>query len=166
MPPKRTTRIHTPSTVPNFIILPMQIGYIRLLKRNINLEALKMIEVILLDKGTAKTIVVVMAVLGFIGAAMAIIGGLAMLFFGGMFLGVEGGGMFAALGSAAAVFMLLWGLISVWIYYKFLTLTNWARIVVIVFAVVQLLSFPIGTVIGALYIYFLAFNNDVKALFK
>ena len=141
-------------------------NYLRLLGRNINTKTLDMVEVILLDKGTAKTIVLVISILGFIGAAMAVLGGLAMILFGGMFMTAEGAGVLGALGGAAGVFMIIIGIIQFWIYFKLMKLVNWARIVVIIFAVLSLFSFPIGTILGILIIYFLALNKDVRKLFK
>jgi len=121
-----------------------------------------------LEKQTAKTIVLIIAILGFIGAGMALLGGLAMVFFGGVFFEsmMQGAEVFAVLGGLAGVMLILIGALELWIFYKFLKYANWARIVVIILSVLMLFNFPLGTVLGALYIYFLAFNEDVKKLFK
>jgi hypothetical protein len=129
-------------------------------------EILSGIEVIFLDKGTAKTIVLVISVIGFIGAAIAILGGLARIFFGGTFLTEAGAGVLGALGGATGVFMIVIGIIQFWIYFKLMKFVSWARIVVIIFAVLSLFSFPIGTILGILIIYFLGFNKDIRQLFK
>ena len=44
-------------------------------------------------------------------------------------------------------------------------LKSWSRAAAIVLAVVQLIGFPIGTIIGGLTIYYLVTDDDAKAAF-
>lgn len=75
------------------------------------------------------------------------------------------GGALGAMGLVAGIVVLALSAVVAWIVWKLWQLTNWARIVLIVFAVLGLLSFPIGTIINGIILYFLAFNKDVKAAF-
>jgi hypothetical protein len=84
-----------------------------------------------------------------------------MLTAGGGFLGLdEGGGLLAALGAIGIIigliyFLIAWGL---W------TLKPWARMMAIIFAVIGLLSFPVGTVISIIILWYL-FKPEIKAAF-
>lgn len=75
----------------------------------------------------------------------AIVGSLAIMF--AMFVIIVVGAIFAAVG---------WGL---W------QLADWARIGALVLAILQLPGFPVGTVIGALTLWYLLSDPDAKVAF-
>jgi hypothetical protein len=123
-----------------------------------------------MDKDTAKLIVKILAILSFIGAATMLIGGL-MMMFGGSFLaafiplGVLSGAL-GFLAAAAGIVLVALGVLELFVGLGLWKFKNWARIVSIVFAVIGLAGWPSGTIFGAVIIYLLAFNKDIKALFK
>ncbi|MBI2148563.1 hypothetical protein HYU23_02690 [Candidatus Woesearchaeota archaeon] len=122
-----------------------------------------------MEKSSAQTVVKVISILYWIGAGLGAIGGLLMLF-GGSAIGMTGfasisglfGGLFAAMGIVMIAFAVLGFFVGLGLWRN----RNWARITAIVLGVIGLLSFPIGTIINAIIIYFLAFNKDVKNLFR
>lgn len=128
-----------------------------------------------MDKSTAETVVKVWAILSWIGAGLSAIGAIGMLFFAGsgmmMLLpdldevGAETGAM-GAFGIFFAVLMIGFAVLYFFVGLGLWRRQNWARITTIVLSVLSLLSFPIGTVIGALGIYFFGFEEAVKNLFR
>jgi hypothetical protein len=64
------------------------------------------------------------------------------------------------------VFAALIAAASMYIAYKAYRREEWARIGMIVLGAISLLSFPLGTILGAAHIYFFGFNEDVKALYR
>ncbi len=127
-----------------------------------------------MDKGTAKVIVQVLAVLSGIGGVFAILGGIFMAIGGTAFTAMMpmqdmpagAGGVMGAVFIIAAIFILIFGALYLLIAWGLWTFKNWARIAAIVLSVIGLLGFPIGTVISAIVIYLLAFNKDVVKQFK
>lgn len=120
-----------------------------------------------MDKNTAQTVVKVLAVLYWIGAALTIIAGLFMLF-GGSALGLISGlagGLLAGLIAVMGVVFLIVGALYVFVGYGLWKFKNWARITAIVLAVLGLISFPLGTIIGIIVIYLFGFDKGVKSLF-
>ncbi len=121
-----------------------------------------------MDKNSAQTVVKVISVLYWIGAALGVIFGLMMLVGGsavGMMGSLVGGGVFGGLIAVMGVVMIVLAALGAFVGYGLWRYKSWARIVAIVLAVIGLLSFPIGTIINAVILYFVAFNKDVKALF-
>ncbi|HLC86634.1 MAG TPA: hypothetical protein VJG30_05080 [Candidatus Nanoarchaeia archaeon] len=121
-----------------------------------------------MDKNTAQTVVKVLAVLYWIGAVFGAISGLAMLFGSGA-LGFTSGGLLGGfLGGFAVlmgIVMLVIAALEAYVGWGLWNFKNWAKITAIVLAVIGLLAFPIGTIVGIVVIYLLGFNNDVKSLF-
>jgi len=120
-----------------------------------------------MDKNTAQTVVKVLAVLYWIGAGLSALGALMSLFGSG--LGMMGGGvfggLFGALMSIIGIVMLALAVLYAFVGYGLWMHKNWARIVALVLAVIGLLGFPIGTIVGAVIIYLLGFDKEVKDLF-
>ena len=121
-----------------------------------------------MDKSSATTAVKIIAILYWVGAALGIITGIAMIF-GGSFLGSmmpTGGGFMAGLFAIWGLILFVIGVVNIFVGLGLWKFKNWARIVAIVFAVISLLSFPIGTIIGIAIIYLLVFEKTVKSLFN
>jgi hypothetical protein len=112
------------------------------------------------------------AVLAWIGALFAAIAGLYMFGIGGMMGGaMMGTDMMGGLGGGAflavvGVFMLLVAVFEAFVGYGLWTHKPWARIAALVMSVINLVSFPIGTIIGAVGIWLFGFEPSVKGLFK
>lgn len=121
-----------------------------------------------MEKGQAEMVVKVLAILYWIGAAFSAIFGL-MALFGGSALGALGGmfgGFFGAFVAVFGVVLIVLAALYAFVGRGLWQHKSWAKIVAIVLAVLSLLSFPIGTIVGAATIYFLGFNEEVKALFE
>ena len=119
-----------------------------------------------MNKNTAEKVVKVIAVLYWMEAVLAFIGALASLF-GSSFFGTAIPGVFAtALLSIIGIVMIFIALLDAFVGYGLWKHKNWARIIAIVLAAIGLLSFPIGTILSILVIYFFGFNKEVKNLFK
>ncbi len=122
-----------------------------------------------MDTKSAETVVKIFAILSWIGAVFAVLGGLGMLL-GGSFLSSLGGGLFGGvLGGLVVVMgiiMLVIGVLEAFVGFGLWQHKNWARITVIVLGALSLISFPLGTIIGILEIYFFGFDKTVKGLFK
>lgn len=132
-----------------------------------------------MDKKTAETIVKFFSIIGIVFSALGVVAGLIILL-GGQFLGgmldMAFGGMSGLLGGAIAitgVIIIILSALFIWIYTKLMKYTNWARILLSVFAVIGfiggILSLPIS-IINFLYegafIYFFLIDKDVTALYK
>lgn len=137
-----------------------------------------------MNKSTAELWVKIIAILGYIGAALGVIGGIIMLF-GGSFittmvpmfdqsLEAIGGAavltvVFVISGIIAIAFSIFGFIVSLNLWKH----KNWARIVMIIFAVLGIISgltsLPgglISLVIEGGILYLLAFSKDVIKLFK
>lgn len=126
-----------------------------------------------MEQQTAQTIVKVFAVLAWIGAAFSILSGLGMLLGSGPLAALMSNGgdaaaasLLGALGAALGVVMLVVGALYVFVGRGLWKHKSWARIVTLIFAVLSLFAFPIGTIIGAIEIWLFGFQKDVKGLFK
>jgi hypothetical protein len=129
-----------------------------------------------MEVNTAQTVVKVFAVLNWIGAAFAILGGLAMValgpaLFSGMLDSTEAGlaGIIGGSIIFVGIIFIVLGIISVFVGRGLWQHKNWARIVVLVFAVLSVLSIVggnvFGALIGALQIWLFGFDKTVKGLF-
>ena len=121
-----------------------------------------------MENDSAKSVVKVFAVIAWFGAALNILAAIG-LFLGGSGLAAIAGSQYAKLFAGASIFLavilLIMGLIEAYAAWGLWTYQNWARIAVIIISVLNLLNFPIGTVIGLITIYLFGFNEDVKRLF-
>lgn len=129
----------------------------------------------------ATSVVKVISILGYIGAGFGILGGLIFLF-GGQFLiammpleqlpdimGALAGALITVFSILLIAFSIFWIFVSKALWNH----KNWARIVYIVFSSIgvvnSLLSMPSGILpllIDGGIIYFLAFDDNVKKLFR
>jgi len=118
-----------------------------------------------LEKSTAETLVKVYAVLAWVGAV--VMGLFALFFFGmgpalpGMPMMLYGGWM-----QAIAVVMLAIAVLDAIVGWGLWTKQPWARIAAIVVSVLQVFSFPIGTLVGGFGIYLFGFEPNVQKMFK
>ncbi|MEM4336890.1 MAG: DUF2127 domain-containing protein [Candidatus Woesearchaeota archaeon] len=125
-----------------------------------------------MDKNTAETIVKVFSVLGFIGGAFAIILGILVAIFGtlvgglfikrALFLGALAGGFMTML----AFILILFGIVGVVVAWGLWNKKKWARIVEGISGILSLPAFPVGTIFGAVIIYFFLINKDIANIFK
>lgn len=125
-----------------------------------------------MDKDAAKTCVIVMAILGFIGAAVMVISGLRMTV-----LGLKAGAAFSSLFGNLIVRGILYmgfGVFEFFVSRGMLNFKNWARtiqlVLVAIAAVWNIWSFAaadIGTIIvcGAIF-YLLIFEKGIVKLFR
>ena len=131
-----------------------------------------------MDKHDAEVVVKIISILGYIGAGLGIIAGIAMLF-GGTFLAsyfmgrTDRTAFVGALAIVAAVVIIILGIFAIFVSRALWNHKNWARIVVIIFAalgaVSSLLALPsgiIGLLIDGAILYFLGFEKTVVSLFK
>ena len=103
-------------------------------------------------------------------AVLYIIEGLFGIAYGAMMIG--GGGMlgFAGLGIAGSLLIgmgaivLIIGLIDFAVAYGLWNLRSWARTAAIIFAIIGLLGFPIGTIISIIILWYL-FKPEIKEAF-
>ena len=137
-----------------------------------------------MDKSTAELWVKIIAILGFIGAAFGVIGGLVMLFGGSAITSLIPSldESLAAIGGAAVltVILVISGILTIAlsvfgfiVSLNLLKHKNWARIVEIIFAALGILSGLTSLPAGIIYLlidggilYLLAFNKDIVKLFK
>ena len=133
-----------------------------------------------MERETAKTIVKVIAILGYIGGAFAILGGLFMIFLrgvmssmmprfwmmSGMMYGYNVTGIMITVFILAGLVMIAVGIFELFVAFGLWNFKKWSRIATIVLSVLNLLNFPIGTIISAAIIYFLGFNKDIIKLFR
>jgi len=133
------------------------------------------------DGDYAVSVVKVISILGYIGAGFGILMSLLLLFGGSFILGMlpleELPQLFGALAGALIIVISILSLIFsiFWIFVSraLWNHRNWARIVVIVFAALGLISslfsMPSGILsllIDGAIVYFLGFDEKVKGLFK
>src|SRR4051812_6313170 len=110
-----------------------------------------------MDKNTAEMIVKIYAVLCWLGALFSVIGGIALMFLGsfaglggyGMMGGGYGSSMWAGLGVLAGIVLFALAVLYVFVGLGLWNHREWARITAIVLSVLELFSFPLGTIIGA-----------------
>ena len=125
--------------------------------------------------------VTIIAVLAYIGSVFALLAGIAMLigsaFIAPLIASIPGAAAFAALGAAAAI---IGGIIMIALAVLYFFLgkglwngKNWARIVILVFSVLGILSALtnplagiVGIVINAVIIWYLGFNKEAKNYFR
>jgi len=108
--------------------------------------------------------VLVLGILQIIGSAIyigigAFIGGLGAT--AGAAYGYPNGSMFALLG----MLFIIVGILSLIFALAFLSGRNWGRILMMIGAVLELLDFPIGTILGIVILWYLT-RPRVKAYFK
>lgn len=136
-----------------------------------------------MDKSAAETWVKVIAILGYIGAALLALVGLIFLFGGsfvgsmltlaGLFGGIAIGGLFVFAGIA----MIIIGVLEFIVALNLWKHKNWARIVMIVLSVLGIIGALssigkgpfmsiVNLIINGGIFYLLTFNKDVVALFK
>jgi len=133
------------------------------------------------DDDYALLVVKIISILGYVGAGLGILMSLLLLFGGSFILGVLPlEGMPQLLGALAGAFIIVIAilLLAFSIFWIFVSRAlwnhkNWARIVVIVFAVLGILgslsTIPSGILsllIDGAIVYFLGFDEKVKGLFK
>ena len=96
---------------------------------------------------------------GLLSVFMAIIGVVILI------LNVDDGGS-AVLACTGAVCFFLPGVIAyILAGYGLLNYKSWARILTIILAILNLILFPIGTILG-IYSLWVMFNDEAKALFE
>ena len=93
-------------------------------------------------------------------AILYILSGIFALGGGAIMFGL-GGGVLAAVGG----FVIIVGIIDFVIAFGLWNLQPWARIVAIIFAIIGLLSFPIGTIISVIILWYL-FKPEIKEAFQ
>ena len=71
----------------------------------------------------------------------------------------------AGLVAVSACFLLLFTILYGAVGYGLLKLQSWARIAAIILAILALCSFPIGTIIGGIVLYFM-FQEEAKQAFS
>ncbi|MCD6171160.1 MAG: hypothetical protein J7J36_01905 [Thermoplasmata archaeon] len=110
--------------------------------------------------GEKPTGIVVLSVLyiieGLIGIAMG-----AVMWGGSSALGF---GLAKSLGAAIGAVVIIIGLIDFLIGYGLWTLKPWARMAAIIFAIIGLINFPIGTIISIIVLWYL-FKPEIKEAF-
>ncbi|MEM0120334.1 MAG: zinc ribbon domain-containing protein [Thermoprotei archaeon] len=99
--------------------------------------------------------VVILAALEFISAVLVLVTGI----FAGSVLGF----IAAPLASLGVLFILI-GLVELLLAWGLYMGRSWARLVAMLFAVIGLLDFPLGTILGLLILYYLT-RPHVKAFF-
>ena len=114
--------------------------------------------------------VLICTILFAIGGILYVLGGLVMLMMGGVMLGIEDVGsdeaaFIAGFFGVIAIIVLLIGLVELAVAWGIWTLQNWARIGGIIMAVISLIGFPVGTIIGIIILYFLLIDEKTKAAF-
>lgn len=129
-----------------------------------------------MKKSTAKVITRIIAVCGFISSLFIFLMGLFLTFGSTLFFSLLP--FFAVwMGSIPIALLAGWLLLIIGLFFVLLGIfrfivayglwefRNWARIIEIIFAVICLFWFPLGTVLGIIKIYFIGFNRDILRLF-
>jgi hypothetical protein len=123
-----------------------------------------------MEVSTAETIVKIYAILAWLGALVMLIGAVALLV-GGSFLGAflpvgtNTAGFVGALSIGLAILLLIVAAFYVLVGFGLWTRRPWARIAVIIMSILDLFSFPVGTIIGVIGIWLFGFEDTVKGLF-
>ncbi|MDD9953532.1 MAG: hypothetical protein OXR66_04290 [Candidatus Woesearchaeota archaeon] len=122
-----------------------------------------------MKKSTANTLVNVYAILAWIGAFLALVGGLGMCIFGVIGAGAANSavsaGIFGTLGFGFGLFLIAVGIFDLIVGLALWNRKPWARTGALVLSILSVLSFPIGTLIGGFGIYFFGFEEKVRAMF-
>lgn len=127
----------------------------------------------MMDKDAAKTCVIVLAILGFIGAAVAAIRGLQITI-----LGLKAGAIFSSslFGNLVVmgILMMGFGIFEFFVARGLLNYREWARktqlvlvVIGVVYSVWHFAAQDVGTIIvGAAVFYLLVFEKSIVRLFK
>jgi len=107
--------------------------------------------------------IVVLAVLYVIEGLFGLGSG-ALMISGGSMFGMGGYGFAASLMAGLGAIMIIIGLIDFAVAYGLWNLMPWARTVAIIFAIIGLLGFPIGTIISIIILWYL-FKPEIKEAF-
>ena len=127
-----------------------------------------------LEKDTAETIVKVYAVLAWVGALFALIAGAVMIFGGSLFgaflipggyAGNAGLGFFGVFYILFGIFLIAVAVFDAIVGYGLWNRKPWARVTVLIMSVLDLFSFPIGTIIGVAGIWLFGFDETIKGIF-
>lgn len=126
-----------------------------------------------MEKNTAETIVKVYAILAWVSALIMLIAAIAIMV-GGSMMGTFGtmmygdlaiAGMVGAVATIVAVLLLciaaLYVITGIGLWHH----KSWARVLAIIYSVLSLFSFPVGTLLGAFGIWLFGFEPTVKSLF-
>ncbi len=108
------------------------------------------------------------ALLGIEGV-LSILGGLMMLLLGGSMMSISGltdSGMFSGLIGVAGIIVLLIGVVLAFVALQLYNGVRWAKLAASILAVLGLLSFPVGTIIGIVVLYSLWADKETKAVFE
>jgi len=107
-----------------------------------------------------------------IGGVLELLAAVALVLIGSLAAKLLANASLAALGAIAGVIMsaviallILAGIISLVVAWGLWNLKPWARIVAAIFAILGLFSFPWGTLLNAIVLYVLFFDESTKALF-
>ncbi|KAA0005513.1 MAG: hypothetical protein FE045_05030 [Thermoplasmata archaeon] len=112
------------------------------------------------EKPTGTVVLTVLYVIeGLFGIAYG-----AMLASGGGMMGFAGMGLAGSLLAGIGAIVLIIGLIDFAVAYGLWNLRPWARTVAIIFAIIGLLGFPIGTIISIIILWYL-FKPEIKEAF-
>ena len=121
-------------------------------------------------KDTADLFVKIIAILNYIWGGIVCILGLGVMFGGSFMRGMMGnfmyGSIMGGLFVAAGLLFIALGVVAIFVGRGLWMYEPWARIVAIIFGVLDLFSFPIGTIIGIAIIYLFGFDKSVIALFE
>ncbi len=101
--------------------------------------------------------VTILAILQILGSLVTIIAGLT---FGALF-----GALLPGLGAVLGLGLVALGVVTLLIAIALFTGRNWARILNIILAVIDLINFPVGTIIGIIFIIYFT-RPRVVAYFK
>jgi hypothetical protein len=123
-------------------------------------------------KDTAAIVVRTFAVLSWIGALVSLLAGAGLLLGGSAAVQAAQSGselastmLFTSLGVGGGLFFLAMAAVDALVGAGLWHFQNWARIVTLVFAVLGLLIFPIGTVLGIVTIWLFGFHQDIRERF-
>ena len=108
------------------------------------------------DKPAGIVILVILYVLSSLAAL-----GLGALMLGG---GAILGGLEGAVAGGLGAFGVIVGILGLLVAWGLWNLRSWARIVAIILAVLNLLSFPIGTILGIIILWYL-FKQEIREAF-
>lgn len=121
----------------------------------------------------------ILSILSYIGAVFTLLAGLAMIFVADSILNLIPSGVLSSIGITltgsimvfAGIVCILFGLLDYFVGRGLWNGKNWARILVLVFSVLSVVSsivpFDLGSlVIGGVIIWYLGFNENAKSYFK
>ncbi len=121
---------------------------------------------------TADITVKVYAVLAWMGAAVMLLFGLGLLLSAPAVAAAlaargnaQGAQLLSGLGWGSALALFVIGALGILVGYGLWRHANWARVLTLVFGVLSLIAFPIGTVFGIITIWLFGFQPDVRSLF-